>query len=494
MTSFSYTKTFWFRLAVTMVWLVFLTLLVKRELFVVKVSPGEQQILEQAAREEYQGVYFQNQKIGYVINQYRPGEDETIFLDQKALMNLNVGHVTQRIELHLQAVLNSDATLENFSFDFTSPFYQMSADGKIVENRIDFTLTTGSNVIADSLPVTDRPIIPTARRGYLLGKGLERGQRIKVPWFDPMSLTAKDSVIEYQGRDRVRIGGRVHNLHRFNENFGGARVSLWLNDEGDVVKEESPAGFVFIKEPKFRALEMSETGEELLSSVAVKVKGDMPPLAGRKKMRYRLQLPDEVEFDLSGGRQRYDGDILTIEQEMVAGGGDAAAATCPALGDSLEASPYIQTNAARIDELAANVTAPDDTSLQRVRKLAAWVYSNLEKRPVLGIPDALTTLENLQGDCNEHAALFAALARNTGIPTRIAAGVMYNKDAFYYHAWNEVCLGGRWLTVDTTTKQFPADLGHIKFVQGELQEQVRIGALLGRLGIEPIADEENGER
>ncbi|MBE0584434.1 MAG: transglutaminase domain-containing protein, partial [Desulfofustis sp.] len=113
---------------------------------------------------------------------------------------------------------------------------------------------------------------------------------------------------------------------------------------------------------------------------------------------------------------------------------------------------------------------------------------NLEKRPVIGIPDALSTLKTGIGDCNEHASLFAALARAAGIPTKIAVGVVWQHDAFYYHAWNEVCLDGTWISLDTTTNQLPADLTHLKFVEGELQEQMRISALLNNLQIEPLND------
>ena len=82
--------------------------------------------------------------------------------------------------------------------------------------------------------------------------------------------------------------------------------------------------------------------------------------------------------------------------------------------------------------------------------------------------------------------MFAAIARAAGIPTKIAAGVVYHKEAFYYHAWNEVCLSDTWISIDTTTNQIPADLSHIKFVEGGLEEQVKIGSLLGTLQIEPL--------
>ena len=104
----------------------------------------------------------------------------------------------------------------------------------------------------------------------------------------------------------------------------------------------------------------------------------------------------------------------------------------------------------------------------------------------MGIPDAVSTLFSRTGDCNEHAALFAALSRSLSIPTRIIAGVKYHEGMFYYHAWNEVCLAGKWISLDATKNQFPADLSHIKFVQGETNEQIKIGALLGKLKIEVL--------
>ncbi len=72
----------------------------------------------------------------------------------------------------------------------------------------------------------------------------------------------------------------------------------------------------------------------------------------------------------------------------------------------------------------------------KVQKLARWVYDNIEKRPVLGIPDALSVLNSRKGDCNEHAALMAAFCRSVGIPAGIEAGLVYLKGRFYYHAWN----------------------------------------------------------
>jgi transglutaminase-like putative cysteine protease len=81
--------------------------------------------------------------------------------------------------------------------------------------------------------------------------------------------------------------------------------------------------------------------------------------------------------------------------------------------------------------------------------------------------------------------LFNALARAVGIPARTVVGLVHLRGAFYYHAWSEVWLG-RWLSLDSTLDQFPADVTHIKFVEGEIDRQVDMLQLIGRLKIEVL--------
>jgi transglutaminase-like putative cysteine protease len=127
--------------------------------------------------------------------------------------------------------------------------------------------------------------------------------------------------------------------------------------------------------------------------------------------------------------------------------------------------------------------APD--RLEAIRRIHRFVYEYVEKVPTIGVPNGLEVLRARRGDCNEHTALFVSLARAAGIPSRIAAGLVYSRrigdtPAFYYHAWPEVELGG-WLPVDPTLDQFPADATHLKIVNGDLDRQVEIMGLLGRV-------------
>jgi len=473
---------------ILIIWIVLLALLIKRDVLIETIDTREIQVLDNAERQEFQGIYFKNKKIGYVKSSYTSNDDHSFQVEQKGYMVLNILETSHPVDLHLNATLNSNSRLKNFSLSFKSPFYRMTARGEVKNKQVRFTLTTNSSVIHDTVQLGDIPMLSTTRRGFLLRKNMAVGDKIKVPWFDPISLTGKDSIIEYRGKEKILINKRIFNLHHFLEKFNGARINIWLDDEGKVVKEESPAGFVFIREPEFKATRLDKTSSELLSAVAVQIKGKMTPLANRQSIRYKLQLPDISSFNIDGGRQSLTGNIVTLHKERI----DNKTASDDNSHQDMKAwllsTPYIQVNHPEITKLRQSIIGQEKNRASQVNLLADWVYNNIEKRPVVGLPDALTTLKNRTGDCNEHAALFTALARNSNIPTRFVAGVTYHLDGFYYHAWNEVYINDQWVSLDTTKNQLPADLGHIRFVEGGIKAQLRIGALLGQLGIEVLPD------
>jgi transglutaminase-like putative cysteine protease len=103
----------------------------------------------------------------------------------------------------------------------------------------------------------------------------------------------------------------------------------------------------------------------------------------------------------------------------------------------------------------------------------------------MSIPRAADVLQLKRGDCNEHAVLYAALCRAAGIPAKTCAGIVYLDGSFYYHAWVELYLQ-QWISVDPTTNQFPADVTHIKFVEGELDKQLLLLNIVGKLAIDVL--------
>ena len=466
-------------------WILLLILLIRRDILIPEMQTSEAILLKQARQENYYGVWFKQDRIGYIVERLRPDPKDTklFMLEQQGLLNLKVANTMQPISMKLEGHLDGQMHLQDFSFTFSSAFYQMKANGKVTGNGVDFTLDTGQTIIRDSITFDRRPLLPLNQRPWLAEQLPEVGDKRKISFFDPLSLEPRTATIEYHGRDKQLIQGRVHNLHEYSEQFSGMRTRFYTDDQGKIIKESSPAGFVFLAEPKFKATDISRGGDELLQAVAVPYTGKIPSTESTVA-RYKLTLPEDVSFDLDGGRQQLLGNTLILHKESIPDHSLPTNNNPCEEEKALQASRYIQADDPLIQKTTAEIIGPVKDQARQVRLLAEFVYKTLEKRPVLGLPDALTSLQAKKGDCNEHAALFAALARAAGIPTAIATGVTLHRNRFYYHAWNEVCLNGIWYSLDTTTNQIPADLMHIRFGRGDMDQQLKIGSLLGKLRIE----------
>lgn len=101
------------------------------------------------------------------------------------------------------------------------------------------------------------------------------------------------------------------------------------------------------------------------------------------------------------------------------------------------------------------LTLGKETELDKVRAVYDYIVRNIaydnDKIDGLNksyIPDSEKTLKIKSGICYDYAALFAGILRSQEIPTKLVKG--FKKDLNEYHAWNEVYIKGRWLTIDTT--------------------------------------------
>ena len=468
-------------------WAILFGQLLNRDYFVKTLDIRESQAIQRGREESFLGVYFKKERIGYVKNRVVEKNTGGVILYQDAVLYLNIMETNYPVKMHLQADLTNSSLLEHFRFSLFSPFYELNANGVVHGSEVHYSMNTGKDERADIIRLSEPPFISTNMRNYLLQNDLQEGEKFKIPYFDPVTMSGKESTIEYKGfkKELIREQGRIYKLHHFEEKISGIRINFFLDENGKVIKETSPTGFVFLSEPEFRATDIVYKGTEILSAVSVPAIGSLPDLSETSSIRYRLDIPDDIEFDLDHDRQTYRDNILVVNKENVP---SKDVRVCSGNDKEMISTPYIQSDSPYIIRQAETIVNNATNDLEKVRALTQWVYKNLDKKPVLSIPDAVSTLRSKVGDCNEHAALFAALSRSVSIPTRVVAGVTYHEGTFYYHAWNEVCLDGKWISLDTTKNQFPADLTHIKFVQGETNEQIKIGALLGKLKIEVLGE------
>lgn len=230
-------------------------------------------------------------------------------------------------------------------------------------------------------------------------------------------------------------------------------------------------------------------GADLTALASIAADKTIPSPGVLSMLRVRISGPVEMRM-LDGGRQSFVDSELTIRKETIP---SACIRTLENAQPYLAASILVQSDNPDIQSLAKTFlqripSAPSGSpgagkvsrEAQLVHRILAWMEKHIEKRPVLSLPNALDTLKNRAGDCNEHAALFTALARACGIPTRIETGLVYLRGRFYYHAWNAIFCND-WITVDASMGQFPADATHIRLAVDE--DQTGLVASIGNIGI-----------
>ena len=171
-----------------------------------------------------------------------------------------------------------------------------------------------------------------------------------------------------------------------------------------------------------------------------------------RRMVLRLEGASVAGPDLDGVGQSVDGSTIEIRDPRTLQPGPAD----PGAAAYLSPEPFLESDAPEIIA-EANVALKGVTGARaRAERLTRYVNALLDKKPTVSLPSAREVLRTKVGDCNEHTALYVAMARAAGIPARIAVGLVFVRGvqgAFYYHAWPEVYLDegngrGMWLPVD----------------------------------------------
>jgi hypothetical protein len=113
----------------------------------------------------------------------------------------------------------------------------------------------------------------------------------------------------------------------------------------------------------------------------------------------------------------------------------------------------IQSDAPEIKELAERLTAGKKSERSKARAIYDYVAKNITydvqkyRNDEFALDDsALKTLERKKGVCQDYSFLAIALLRSIGMEARFVEGIADG----IRHAWVEVKVDGRWLTMDPT--------------------------------------------
>ena len=442
----------------------------------------EAQLLPES-KQRWMGIYLKGQKIGFTSSRFEK-EIDGYAAHEEIKMKIMVLGIMQDIYSRTSVLLSPALKVRSFKFTLNAA-QKIEVDGNIRDKTLILDITTANNksrreIMLDEAPQMTLTIIP-----YLLQRGLKSGMKIRLPVFDPVTFSTQKMLIEIVGKEKINLNNSEIDAFRIKGDLNGLKLLMWIDKQGNELKEESPMGFTLIAEPMEKAMKIPDIHSQvpdIITQTSVPFNLELPPDVSYLKVR--LKGIDFGGLELNGGRQTLKGDVLEIVKEDI-NATQHVMLPISKMEQFLADSPFAQSKNPEIVNLANTIIGNEKNSLTAGRLLWAWVFKNIEKTPSITIPSAVDIFKTRKGDCNEHTVLYTALARAAGLPTKINVGLVYKDKRFYYHAWPEI-FAGRWIAIDPTLGQFPADAAHIRLISGELEKQMILLKVINNISLEGI--------
>jgi len=465
---------------VILVWLGMMGVLVKTFYFepspvTLSTNQGGSSIEES---ETWMAVYQHDNKIGYTRSRIIK-ESGGYLVMESAVMNLRAIGDVHRVSTEIIGNLNQDASLRSFVFQLGSGMVRFEARGRVEGKYLILNTGLGGDIRESKIVLHEKPFLSIGLWPHLLKEGLIVGARYRLSLFDPSVMAQRPVEVDVVALEGVVLDGRRYEAFKVKTTFAGLEMFTWIGPNGERLKEEGLMGLRLVKTTEDKALLGIRSDPEIDIAEAASIPSNKvlaEPL-NLVYMQIRLDGIDPGGLDLNTGRQRLTGSVLEIALES---NQPKHVYKKVQLEPYLKADPFIQSDHPTIKAQAHKIVAGVNEDKAKARRILNWVYESLEKRATVSVPNALDTINFKAGDCNEHAVLFAALLRAAGLPAKVCIGLVYTRGRFYYHAWNEVFLG-EWTTADALMGQMPADVTHIKFVEGGLDRQAEMVRVIGRV-------------
>ncbi|MBI9075780.1 MAG: transglutaminase domain-containing protein [Desulfatibacillum sp.] len=435
--------------------------------------------------QNYLNILQNGKKIGYVMSTMAKRENGYM-VGETAYMELTAMGTVQKTRMVTTANLNPDMTLDSMTFQLSSEMVSFTARAWMEGSVLKVRTGKGKDESIMEFPMKSPPMIDAGLLHMQAVKNLKAGEEVVYPVFDPATMGNWDTTIRMVGMDTVKILDETVSAKKLEISFMGQTQTAWISEEGEMLVQEGLMGLRLEKTSRLRALdeETIEGGDDLFALATVPV--DVPLMDPSKLTFLKLKVygADHVAENLNQGRQSFSDGVLTVQVETL----PDPTIDIPYTGDPafLSSDAFIQSDHPEIVQAARQIVGEDDSPQEKARKIIQWGYEELEKLPVLSMPQALETLRSGQGDCGEHAILTAAMARAVGVPARVNMGLYYVHGVFGYHAWNSFYVNGKWISGDATVGQFPTDAAHLQFAQGGYEVQLEVARLIGRLKLEVL--------
>lgn len=373
----------------------------------------------------------------------------------------------------------------SFSYINQEPGGEKRIEGRVVGSEMRLSILSGGKQFKKTVEMPAGSIFEEAIAFRLQERGFKVGDQTAYSAFNYDMLSPIVYRVSGVDSNDPETFAQALFLEELN-----VEVTTYMDKTGSAVETIIPLGGLSIRIARASEKEATETPEgrlDIVIATKAEFKGAPPSDPEHFTAEARLLKKDLSDAAPNTYRQTLtpiaDSDWMRLEVKRDA----APKESVPYPIKSAELEPflsstlYVQADDPEIRAKAAEIVDGAQGAWEAAKRISEWTHTYVkEKRFDRGYATAKETLDSQTGDCTEHTMLAAALTRAAGIPARIASGVVWMKDGFYYHFWHEAYVG-EWIALDATLGQTPADARRIQLSRGELESDTALELTFGVL-------------
>ena len=419
-------------------------------------------------------IRWNNERIGTAFATWKLDDTkQMVRVEQKVKLSVLRFGQSSSLDLHITCWETPSGALTSFERRLNLGDRPIVSKGQIDKGRL--SIITEGTPRAVSKPWPDEALGPMGVERLLVSKPLKAGDSLTALVLDPTRLELDKLQLTARHVTVANVDSKLVEIELIKQSDGatGPEKSLiWIDDEGEIQRSQDAIGVSMVRMPSSaQAIETVNASVDVgrLSSIPLNKK--IPSPHAKSSITFRvypksdddLFLPPELApaqtvEKLTDGSYR-----LTIRREKE---NVPVVATPTPDAAYLEPSDWIESDDPIIQQLSKEALAKGASGAAIGPALETFVHKRMTRRNFSQVfASAADVAKSSEGDCTEHSVLLAALGRAAGVPSRVAAGLVYfeaPEPALGFHMWNELFLEGAWRSYDATLGLGGVGPTHIK--------------------------------
>ncbi len=452
--------------------------------------------------DDWMELQMNGKKIGF--SHQKVTEDSTGYrIESKAVIKMEMGGAEQDLSTSSAYFLDGQFRPLRFTYMQKMLNHRQFFEGVVHGNEMAVTVESAGAVSHKTVPLDDQVYVADTMSLLLGKKKLQGGEKFSFRVFLEPLLASETMSVEVGKLMDIDVDGQSAKVFPVTMKLKGFHTVSYITPEGRVLREISPMGFVSRAVSEQQALDFPQERVSFTGLLAYSLIPVPKPIENAEAMAYLrvritgLDAPDllptddrqkTVSTEKSVGKNGTSWTVTLDVRKNRAENITRAERPAPAarFGEFMKPTIEAQSDDPAIIAKAAEIVGGETGIYPAAVKINQWGFANV-KNKYIDTFSGVATLKSLEGECQSHTNLFAALAKAAGIPVKTVSGIVYAADykGFLYHAWPEVW-AGEWVAMDPTFGQDIADATHIKLTDGDLSVQLQLFEFMGKIGLEPL--------